>query len=75
MAHGTPALAKTGTGDVLAGTVGALLAQGLASADAAVLGTWLHAEAGRIAAGRLGIISVMAEDVAEVLPQAIQALG
>lgn len=75
MAHGTPALAKAGTGDVLAGTVGALLAQGLAPADAAALGTWLHAEAGRIAAERLGAISVMAEDVAEALPLAIQALG
>ncbi|WP_274542577.1 NAD(P)H-hydrate dehydratase, partial [Eggerthella sinensis] len=37
MAHGTPALAKAGTGDVLAGMIGALLAQGLDPLEAAVL--------------------------------------
>lgn len=74
MDRGTPALAKAGTGDVLAGAIGALLAQGLAPRDAAVLGAALHAEAGRAAAARLGVASVMAEDVAEALPQAIGAL-
>lgn len=75
MAHGTPALAKAGTGDVLAGVIGALLAQGLAPLDAAVLGASIHAEAGRIAAGRLGEVSVMAEDVADALAAAIRSLG
>ncbi len=44
-ASGGPLLAVAGTGDVLAGIVGALLAQGLAAADAACLGTWLHGAA------------------------------
>lgn len=70
MAHGTPALAKAGTGDVLAGAIGALLAQGLPPWEAAFLGAALHAEAGRIAAERLGVVGVVAEDVAEALAQA-----
>lgn len=47
MDRGTSALAKAGTGDVLAGMIGALLAQGLDPRDAAALGCALHAEAGR----------------------------
>ena len=43
MAHGTPALAKAGTGDVLAGMTAALLAQGLDPFEASVLGAELHA--------------------------------
>lgn len=39
---GNVALAKAGTGDVLAGLIGGLLAQGLGGKDAAVLGTWIH---------------------------------
>lgn len=72
MRLGTPALAKAGTGDVLAGMIGSLLAQGLASVDAACIGATLHAEAGRAAATELGEISVMAEDVAAAIPRAIQ---
>ena len=41
-----PALAKAGTGDVLAGVIGALLAQGVDSFSAAWAGAWLHARAG-----------------------------
>ena len=44
-ASGGPLLAVAGTGDVLAGIVGALLAQGLSAADAACLGTWVHGAA------------------------------
>lgn len=74
MRQGTPALAKAGTGDVLAGMVGALLAQGLAPLDAAVLGATLHAEAGRAAAAKLTDICVTPEDVIEAIPQAVRAL-
>jgi hydroxyethylthiazole kinase-like uncharacterized protein yjeF len=47
---GTPALATAGSGDVLSGLVGALLAQGIADADAAAAGAYLHGLAGRLAA-------------------------
>lgn len=44
--HGHPAMAGAGLGDVLAGIIGALLAQGLSTAAAARLAVWLHARAG-----------------------------
>ena len=74
MDRGTAVLAKAGTGDVLAGMVGALLAQGLEAADAAVLACRLHAEAGRIAAGALTDIAAVPEDVIDAIPRAIMAL-
>ena len=74
MDGGTSALAKAGTGDVLAGVIGALLAQGLAPLDAAYLGAALHARAGRAAAGRLTDICVTAEDVVAALPDAVRSL-
>ncbi|WP_165054349.1 MULTISPECIES: NAD(P)H-hydrate dehydratase [unclassified Adlercreutzia] len=73
--QGTPALAKAGTGDVLAGMVGALLAQGLGALDACVLGVTLHAEAGRAAAAELTDICVTPEDVIEAIPQAVHGVG
>lgn len=48
---GTPWLATAGTGDVLAGMVGGLMAQGLAPVSASVLAVALHGEAGRRASG------------------------
>lgn len=71
MREGTAALAKAGTGDVLAGMIGALLAQGLEPLDAAMLGAVVHARAGRIASGALTSISVTAEDVIDRIPSAI----
>lgn len=44
--HGHPAMAGAGLGDVLSGILGALLAQGMPSFDAACLAVWLHARAG-----------------------------
>lgn len=74
--EGTPALAKAGTGDVLAGMVGALLAQGLRAADAAALGSALHAQAGVQAAYTLTTICVTPEDVVDSIPAAVlQALS
>ncbi len=74
MDRGTSALAKAGTGDVLAGIVGALLAQGLSPRDAAALGCALHAEAARAAAAALTDICVAAEDLITYLPDAIRAI-
>ncbi|HEX5807024.1 MAG TPA: NAD(P)H-hydrate dehydratase [Anaerolineales bacterium] len=60
----SPALARAGTGDVLAGLIVGLLAQGLEPYEAAVAGTWIHAQAGLYAADDLGnTASVLASDV------------
>ncbi len=70
----TPALATAGTGDVLAGTIVALLAQGLEPFDAAVVGAYLHGLAGSLAAVDIGQAGVVASDVVTNLPQARQTL-
>jgi ADP-dependent NAD(P)H-hydrate dehydratase / NAD(P)H-hydrate epimerase len=68
---GSPALATAGTGDVLTGVIVAMLAQGLDAFTAAAAGVWLHANAGREAARRVGAVeSVVASDVIEALPAA-----
>ena len=60
----TPALARAGTGDVLAGLIVGLRAQGVDAWLAAVSGAWIHAEAGLRAAKRIGnTASVLAGDV------------
>lgn len=74
MGQGSSALAKAGTGDVLAGMVGALLCQRCAPGVSCALAAVLHAEAARFAVRGLGIISVCAEDVISHIPHAIEAL-
>ena len=60
----SPALARAGTGDVLAGLIVGLRTQGLDSFDAAIAGAWIHAQAGLYAADDLGTTaSVLAGDV------------
>jgi len=63
-----PAMASGGTGDVLAGTIGALLAQGLAPYDAARLGVYLHGLAGDAVRDRIGDAGLLASDLTEALP-------
>jgi ADP-dependent NAD(P)H-hydrate dehydratase / NAD(P)H-hydrate epimerase len=65
---GTPALATAGTGDVLSGLIGALLAKGMDPFEAACLGMLAHVRAGRAAAERVGADHVIAGDVIEALP-------
>lgn len=60
---GTPALATAGSGDVLAGLLGGLLAQGLAPFDAAALAVYLHGRAGELAEQDLTTVCVNAEDL------------
>jgi ADP-dependent NAD(P)H-hydrate dehydratase / NAD(P)H-hydrate epimerase len=82
---GTPWLATAGTGDVLAGLAGALLAQGLAPAAAAITAAYLHGLAARVAAagapgGPLGADTwpgeapIGAADVVAAIPRAFRAL-
>ena len=70
-----PALATAGTGDVLSGAIGALIAQGLNPFDAATLGVYIHADAGNRAARAQGTIGVTAGDVADQLALASRSLS
>jgi hydroxyethylthiazole kinase-like uncharacterized protein yjeF len=70
----TPALATAGSGDVLAGAIGAMLAGGLDPFIAAACGVAVHGVAGLMAEKQVGHAGVMASDVAALLPQAIEAL-
>lgn len=68
----TPALARAGTGDVLAGIITGLRAQGLPAFEAACTAVWLHGQAGLRAAGRLGgTAGVLAGDLIDQLPALI----
>jgi len=69
-----PGLASAGTGDVLAGTIVALRAQGLEAFQAAVAGAFLHGLAGEIVRERIGAAGMTASDVARALPEAIQKI-
>ncbi|NJN19285.1 MAG: NAD(P)H-hydrate dehydratase [Oscillochloris sp.] len=69
-----PALASAGTGDVLAGLIGGLIAQGLTPADAAALGVYLHGSAGNAVREQLGDSGTVASDMLPHLPRAIRAL-
>jgi ADP-dependent NAD(P)H-hydrate dehydratase / NAD(P)H-hydrate epimerase len=69
-----PALASGGTGDVLAGTIGALLAQGLEPYEAAQVGVYLHAMAGEAVRARLGDSGLLASDLTLELPLARKRL-
>jgi NAD(P)H-hydrate epimerase len=67
-------LATAGSGDVLAGTIVGLRAQGLAAFEAAVTGAYLHALAGELARDDLGDMGMVAGDLPPRLPLAIRRL-
>src|SRR5205085_10405666 len=69
---GNPGMATGGTGDVLSGIVGALLARGLDGWTAAVAAVYLHGAAGDEAAGRRGQESLIAGDVLESIPAVLR---
>ena len=69
-----PAMATAGSGDVLAGAVVGMRAQGLGPFEAALIGSYLHGLAGELARESLGDAGVVAGDMAGMLPLAIQRL-
>jgi ADP-dependent NAD(P)H-hydrate dehydratase / NAD(P)H-hydrate epimerase len=72
---GNAGMATGGSGDVLTGILTGLLAQGYTSANAAILGVYLHGFAGDIAAERLSIEAMMAGDIIENLGQAFISIA
>jgi NAD(P)H-hydrate epimerase len=70
-----PALASGGTGDVLAGAIAGLVAQGLEPFDAAALAVYLHGRAGEKVRNELGDAGLLAGDLLPALPQVIKELS
>jgi hydroxyethylthiazole kinase-like uncharacterized protein yjeF len=75
--RGHPAMAGAGFGDVLAGVIGALRAQGLAAFEAACLAVWLHARAGELlgAAGRGLAASDLLATIGQLLEECSPCMG
>ena len=73
-AFANPGMASGGTGDVLSGIIGGLMAQGLAPAIAASCGVYVHGEAGRETVARLGNTGTAASDLLLEIPAAIHRL-
>ena len=65
---GNPGMAKGGSGDVLAGMLGALLCQ-MPARDAVQTAVWLHGRAGDLCAGRMGEYAMNPTDVIAALPE------
>lgn len=73
--HGRiPGLAMSGSGDVLAGLIGGLLARGTKPIDACLWGVFLHAQAGRRLAACLGAIGYRASELAREVPALMEGL-
>jgi NAD(P)H-hydrate epimerase len=71
---GNPGMATAGSGDVLSGMIGTLLGQGYPPGLAAQIAVYTHGLAGDLAATALGQRSLLAGDLVEALPRALQAL-
>jgi len=71
---GNPGMATAGTGDVLSGMIGTLLAQGLSPLEAGALGAYVHARAGDLAADELTEVCLTAKDLPTYLPAAVREL-
>ncbi|NLC77741.1 MAG: NAD(P)H-hydrate dehydratase [Clostridia bacterium] len=71
---GNPGMATGGSGDVLAGIIASLVAQGLDAFDAALVGVYVHGLAGDLAGQRRGRLGMTAGDLVEELPRALLEL-
>ena len=71
---GNPGMATGGSGDVLTGLIAALVAQGMSPFDSACLGVHVHGLAGDFAADELGQPSMIASDLLDFLPAALQSV-
>jgi ADP-dependent NAD(P)H-hydrate dehydratase len=65
---GAPGLGVSGSGDVLAGIVGGLLARGAEPLDALLWAAWLHGEAGKALAKKVGPIGFLARQISDEIP-------
>jgi ADP-dependent NAD(P)H-hydrate dehydratase len=73
-AGGGIGLATGGSGDVLAGIIGSLAAQGAGALEATAWGIWLHGEAGRRLAETMGPIGFLARELLPLIPQIMQGV-
>jgi len=72
-ATGNPGMATGGSGDVLTGLIAALIAQKMEPFDAALLAVWIHGRAGDLVAERIGEPSLIASDLIDYFPDALNA--
>lgn len=70
---GSPGLATGGSGDVLAGMVGGLLARGGPALSAAAWAVWAHGAAGRALTARLGGLGLLGRELVDLIPPALNA--
>jgi NAD(P)H-hydrate epimerase len=71
---GNPGMATAGSGDVLTGMIGSMLAQKMPPLSAAVCGVFIHGLAGDLAVEKLGEAGLMAGDILEFVPTALKTL-
>ncbi|MCX6349120.1 MAG: NAD(P)H-hydrate dehydratase, partial [Candidatus Aureabacteria bacterium] len=71
---GNPGMASGGTGDILTGLIGGLLAQKISAFDAARLGVFVHGSAGDRAAEKVGEMSLIASDLLAEVPMVLKEI-
>jgi hydroxyethylthiazole kinase-like uncharacterized protein yjeF len=74
-AGGGAGLGTSGSGDVLAGVIAGLLARGAGPFEAAIWGVWLHGEAGKRLADRIGPLGFLAREIAAEIPRLMASVG
>jgi NAD(P)H-hydrate repair Nnr-like enzyme with NAD(P)H-hydrate dehydratase domain len=71
---GSAGLGISGSGDVLAGIVGGLMARGASSLTALLWGVWLHGEAGRKLGDEVGSIGYLAREIPDQIPSLLRSI-